>query len=454
MLEAARRPTARRSSGSSWSTRHCSARRASTGSGSSPVASTTSTSKPADAWWRARRSRRRRGSCRGRGRRHHRARRGGLRALRPTAGRSGGPSPRRPRDRARAVRLPLRRGPRAAAEHLGRPVSRSSRRSTVPGPLPRSVPAVPGRCGRVDPRGPGRSPADRWAPDGCVPAGRTSGPRPPEGVPRPRGSLRRRRDRPDLDTARPACRRTCSSGPPAPPSALLHHPRPLEGATACCAASCAWREFYADVLFHQPGTVWPSRCSRARRPPRRRRPPGSARFAAWAEGRTGYPIVDAGMRQLQAEGWMPNRVRMVAASFLVKDLHLPWQRGRARSFAATSSTATWPPTTTAGSGWPAPAPTPRPTTASSTPSPRAGATTPMAPTSAAGSPSGRRPRTRRPRALDLPPRPSQRLPRADRRPRGRAARGPQEARRGTAGGPTGAFSDRLVSPRPRETARR
>ena len=52
-----------------------------------------------------------------------------------------------------------------------------------------------------------------------------------------------------------------------------------------------------------------------------------AAFAAWAEGRTGYPIVDAGMRQLRALGWMHNRVRMVVASFLVKDLHVRWQRG-------------------------------------------------------------------------------------------------------------------------------
>ena len=51
------------------------------------------------------------------------------------------------------------------------------------------------------------------------------------------------------------------------------------------------------------------------------------RFAAWCAGRTGYPIVDAGMRQLVAEGWMHNRVRMLTASFLVKDLHLDWARG-------------------------------------------------------------------------------------------------------------------------------
>jgi deoxyribodipyrimidine photo-lyase len=50
-------------------------------------------------------------------------------------------------------------------------------------------------------------------------------------------------------------------------------------------------------------------------------------FAAWCEGRTGYPIVDAGMRQLQREGWMHNRLRMITAMFLTKDLFLDWRRG-------------------------------------------------------------------------------------------------------------------------------
>jgi deoxyribodipyrimidine photo-lyase len=54
-------------------------------------------------------------------------------------------------------------------------------------------------------------------------------------------------------------------------------------------------------------------------------------FTAWCAGRTGYPIVDAGMRQLPAEGWMHNRVRMITASFLAKDPHLLWQWG-ARHF--------------------------------------------------------------------------------------------------------------------------
>jgi deoxyribodipyrimidine photo-lyase len=57
----------------------------------------------------------------------------------------------------------------------------------------------------------------------------------------------------------------------------------------------------------------------------------SVAFDAWRDGRTGYPIVDAGMRQLRGEGWMHNRVRMIVASFLVKDLHIEWQHG-ARHF--------------------------------------------------------------------------------------------------------------------------
>ena len=86
----------------------------------------------------------------------------------------------------------------------------------------------------------------------------------------------------------------------------------------------AWREFYADVLFNNPMT------DREYYAPRfadmRYDKPG-AQFSAWCEGTTGYPFVDAAMRQLVHEGWMHNRTRMVVASFLVKDLHLEWQLG-------------------------------------------------------------------------------------------------------------------------------
>jgi deoxyribodipyrimidine photo-lyase len=89
----------------------------------------------------------------------------------------------------------------------------------------------------------------------------------------------------------------------------------------------AWREFYADVLHHRPDTVRaPYRPEFAALPVEAGKE-GWRRFNRWAEGSTGYPIVDAGMRQLLGEGWMHNRVRMIAASFLVKDLHVPWQWG-------------------------------------------------------------------------------------------------------------------------------
>lgn len=87
----------------------------------------------------------------------------------------------------------------------------------------------------------------------------------------------------------------------------------------------AWREFYADVLWHQPASAWAD--LRPDLGAMRYDDPRSPVFSAWTQGRTGYPFVDAGMRQLRAEGWMHNRVRMVVASFLVKDLHLWWGHG-------------------------------------------------------------------------------------------------------------------------------
>ena len=115
------------------------------------------------------------------------------------------------------------------------------------------------------------------------------------------------------------------------------HPRQLladlgdSRAHATFAKELAWRDFYADVLFRHPDS--------ARQNLQRKMDPmeldtdeaAKARFEAWKTGRTGYPIVDAGIRQMLATGWMHNRVRMIVASFLVKDLHLPWQWG-ARHF--------------------------------------------------------------------------------------------------------------------------
>ncbi len=86
----------------------------------------------------------------------------------------------------------------------------------------------------------------------------------------------------------------------------------------------AWREFYGDVLHHNPHTV--NDYYAPQFAAMRYDKPGE-KFKAWSEGRTGYPFVDAAMRQLVNEGWMHNRTRMVVASFLVKDLHLEWQLG-------------------------------------------------------------------------------------------------------------------------------
>jgi deoxyribodipyrimidine photo-lyase len=91
----------------------------------------------------------------------------------------------------------------------------------------------------------------------------------------------------------------------------------------------AWREFYADVLWHNPNTVteyYEPRFSAMRYDSGAE---ADVKFEAWKQGKTGFPMVDAGMRQLLADGWVHNRVRMIVASFLVKDLHLEWQLGAA-----------------------------------------------------------------------------------------------------------------------------
>ncbi|MGX7677812.1 cryptochrome/photolyase family protein [Jatrophihabitans sp. DSM 45814] len=93
----------------------------------------------------------------------------------------------------------------------------------------------------------------------------------------------------------------------------------------------AWREFYADVLYRRPDSAREYYHPRLKGLPYCSGKPATDRFAAWAAGQTGYPIVDAGMRQLRAEGWMHNRVRMIVASFLIKDLRLEWTLG-ARHF--------------------------------------------------------------------------------------------------------------------------
>jgi deoxyribodipyrimidine photo-lyase len=94
---------------------------------------------------------------------------------------------------------------------------------------------------------------------------------------------------------------------------------------AACARQLCWRDFYAQVLLRFPANARSEYQGRYR---------GSIRwsraekcFDAWREGRTGFPIVDAGMRQLQREGWMHNRARLVVGSFLTKDLGIDWRWG-------------------------------------------------------------------------------------------------------------------------------
>jgi deoxyribodipyrimidine photo-lyase len=86
-----------------------------------------------------------------------------------------------------------------------------------------------------------------------------------------------------------------------------------------------WREFYRHIIFHFPRVSM----GRAFKPATDRLPWSydKAHFDAWKTGRTGYPMVDAGLRQLAATGWMHNRVRMIVAMFLAKDLFIDWRWG-------------------------------------------------------------------------------------------------------------------------------
>lgn len=89
----------------------------------------------------------------------------------------------------------------------------------------------------------------------------------------------------------------------------------------------AFRDFYANVVYAWPDSTWWNWNKSFDRIEVDEDDDATKRFEAWKAGQTGYPIVDAGMRQLSETGFMHNRVRMITASFLVKDLHLPWQWG-------------------------------------------------------------------------------------------------------------------------------
>jgi deoxyribodipyrimidine photo-lyase len=106
----------------------------------------------------------------------------------------------------------------------------------------------------------------------------------------------------------------------------------LARAAAAYLRQIGWREFAFHVLHHWCDTPeQPLRPAFAQFPWRKNY---AELLQAWQRGQTGYPLIDAGMRELWASGWMHNRVRMVVASFLVKNLRIPWQEG-ARWFSDT-----------------------------------------------------------------------------------------------------------------------
>ena len=89
----------------------------------------------------------------------------------------------------------------------------------------------------------------------------------------------------------------------------------------------SWREFYADVLFRNQHTIDDYYEPRFKNMRYDKGSKAKKSLELWKHGKTGFPMVDAGMRQLLSTGWMHNRVRMIVASFLIKDLHLEWQEG-------------------------------------------------------------------------------------------------------------------------------
>ncbi|MFM8303027.1 MAG: cryptochrome/photolyase family protein [Actinomycetota bacterium] len=109
------------------------------------------------------------------------------------------------------------------------------------------------------------------------------------------------------------------------PAEMEHRLRNRPGAEPFVRQLC-WRDFYAQALLARPDAAWGD--YRARGDEWNADP---ERFRAWTEGRTGYPVVDAAMRQLRREGFMHNRARMIVASFLTKDLYVDWRLG-ARHF--------------------------------------------------------------------------------------------------------------------------
>ncbi len=95
------------------------------------------------------------------------------------------------------------------------------------------------------------------------------------------------------------------------------------------SSELAWRDFYMQVLYHFPEVLKDAYTPVMRGLPWKWAKDDPEPFARWCEGRTGFPIVDAGMRQLNATGFMHNRLRMITSMFLTKDLRIHWRDGEA-----------------------------------------------------------------------------------------------------------------------------
>ncbi len=111
------------------------------------------------------------------------------------------------------------------------------------------------------------------------------------------------------------------------PATIWHAAAGQGGSTETFLGELGWRDYAQNVILQLP--AYGSTCAKPEfeRFPWRSGQEAEADLAAWQQGRTGYPIVDAGMRQLWHSGWMHNRVRMIVASFLIKHLLIDWRRG-------------------------------------------------------------------------------------------------------------------------------
>ena len=107
------------------------------------------------------------------------------------------------------------------------------------------------------------------------------------------------------------------------PNTVWHEAQTVHN-TEAYTRQLVWRDFARQMLFHYPHTDWEPLQEKYAAFPWETHPEW---LEAWQKGQTGYPIVDAGMRELYATGWMHNRVRMIVASFLVKDLLISWREG-------------------------------------------------------------------------------------------------------------------------------